>query len=168
MGFSLLLCCECIHKGETPMGAALSRHDRRMTTWLTLLLYLAAMALPLLLPVIHTSGSGLSFPCAGHGCACATAQQCLSDCCCFPAAPVQMSCHETAPVETAASVLLQAGCQGSTDDELAAPVLTTSHLPSYASSAARTHSCESAGVASAELPSDPHPYRLDKIPITTA
>jgi hypothetical protein len=46
---------------------------------------LAALEIPLPLPVMARTDGGQPFPCQNHPCGCRTAEQCWSHCCCFTA-----------------------------------------------------------------------------------
>lgn len=67
-----------------------------------------------------------SFPCATHNCGCRNANDCLTDCCCFPKTKLNKPVLECCPNEITSpapiNLFLQRACRGSTEDTPCIPV----------------------------------------------
>jgi hypothetical protein len=104
------------------------------------------------------------FPCATHDCGCATAEQCRTQCCCFPNEPSPEgcpSCHEEKAV--AVTYLSALKCSGSTDHGTA-PIKLGDHLAGLAYSLIILRA--QPGHVRFDVPSaTPHPAVSDKVPI---
>jgi hypothetical protein len=112
------------------------------------------------------------FPCAGHDCGCKTAEQCQTQCCCFPKVAQKPACpsctsHESdGPITVRVTYLSAARCSGqiSGDDHTGMKKIDW-HLPPVASLTIPQQIPEKVAFPEDDIPLDVFAVPPDKVPI---
>jgi hypothetical protein len=87
---------------------------RRFASAALIVVY-SCLGLPVLGRYAAPAGGALDYPCAAHQCGCRSAEQCRTDCCCFPVEVVSC-CTSARDGSEPAGVGLDAHCTGPVGD----------------------------------------------------